>query len=499
MTIVKNILRITRGREETLFPRMATLVRWNRNTILAFISSHIIDYPTPVNLNYMWSFGSTAGLCLVIQIITGIFLAMHYTPHVDLAFSSVEHIMRDVNNGWIIRYLHANGASMFFIVIYCHIFRGLYYGSYMYPRGQLWGSGVLIFLLMMATAFMGYVLPWGQMSFWGATVITNLFSAIPLVGSSIVEWLWGGFSVDNATLNRFFSLHYLMPFLIAGLTLIHLSLLHKEGSNNPLGVNSAIDTIAFYPYFYVKDLFSFLILVCIFSLFLFFYPNALGHADNYIPANPLVTPPHIVPEWYFLPFYAILRSIPDKLGGVVAMISAILVLFLLPIINTSETRSSKFRPVFKVMYWFLVSDFVILGWIGQKPVESPFIEIGMFATMFYFLFMIVLVPLIGIMEKVMVEATGLDLDVRGRWYPYTRKEYFSISHTIENVGPHYLLHGFPVNDYNTVYLTKPFFKPTPWQLDPKIAMCLPMGESPLHANYNLCRDWYWGLNEEDKL
>ena len=244
-----------------------SLIRWNRNSILAFICSHIIDYPTPVNLNYMWSFGSTAGICLVIQIISGIFLAMHYTPHVDLAFSSVEHIMRDVNNGWIIRYLHANGASMFFIVIYCHIFRGLYYGSYMYPRGQLWASGVLIFLLMMATAFMGYVLPWGQMSFWGATVITNLFSAIPLVGSSIVEWLWGGFSVDNATLNRFFSLHYLMPFLIAGLTLLHLSLLHKEGSNNPLGINHAIDTIAFYPYFYVKDLFSFLILVCVFSFF----------------------------------------------------------------------------------------------------------------------------------------------------------------------------------------------------------------------------------------
>jgi quinol-cytochrome oxidoreductase complex cytochrome b subunit len=387
--------------------------RWNRNPILAFVSSHIIDYPTPVNLNYMWSFGSTAGLCLVIQIITGIFLAMHYTPHVDLAFSSVEHIMRDVNNGWLIRYIHANGASMFFIVVYCHIFRGLYYGSYMYPRGQLWASGVLIFLLMMATAFMGYVLPWGQMSFWGATVITNLFSAIPLVGFSIVEWLWGGFSVDNATLNRFFSLHYLMPFLIAGLTLVHLSLLHKEGSNNPLGINTLIDTIPFYPYFYVKDLFSFLILVSLFSLFLFFYPNALGHADNYTPANPLVTPPHIVPEWYFLPFYAILRSIPDKLGGVVAMISAILVLFLLPIINTSEIRSSKFRPIFRVLYWFLVSDFILLGWIGQKPVESPFIEVGMFATMFYFLFMLILVPLVGLVEKTVVAMQNLNPIVPG--------------------------------------------------------------------------------------
>lgn len=376
-------------------------VKWNTNQVMSFVDSHIIDYPTPINLNYMWSFGSTAGLCLVMQIVTGIFLAMHYTPHIDFAFSSVEHIMRDVNNGWLIRYVHANGASMFFIVIYCHIFRGLYYGSYMYPRGTLWVSGVVIFLLMMATAFMGYVLPWGQMSFWGATVITNLFSAIPFVGSSIVEWLWGGFSVDNATLNRFYSLHYLMPFLIAGLTLAHLTLLHKNGSNNPLGINTNVDTIAFYPYFYVKDAFSFLILVIIFR-FRFFYPNSLGHADNYIPANPLVTPPHIVPEWYFLPFYAILRSIPDKLGGVVAMISAILVLLLLPILNTSEIRSSKFRPIFGIAYWFLVSDFLFLGWIGQKPVETPFIELGMVATAFYFLFLLVLVPVIGILEKYLI-------------------------------------------------------------------------------------------------
>jgi len=350
----------------------------------------------------MWSFGSTAGLCLVIQIITGIFLAMHYTPHIDLAFSSVEHIMRDVNNGWLIRYLHANGASMFFIVVYCHIFRGLYYGSYMYPRGTLWASGVVIFLLMMATAFMGYVLPWGQMSFWGATVITNLFSAIPFVGGSIVEWLWGGFSVDNATLNRFFSLHYLMPFLIAGVTLAHLSLLHGAGSNNPLGINTNVDTIPFYPYFYVKDLFSFLLLLAFFSFFVFFYPNALGHSDNYIPANPLVTPAHIVPEWYFLPFYAILRSIPDKLGGVAAMGGAILILLLLPIINTSEIRSSKFRPIFGIAYWFLVSDFLLLGWIGQKPVESPYIEIGMIATAFYFTFLLVLVPLIGLLESYLI-------------------------------------------------------------------------------------------------
>ena len=327
---------------------------------------------------------------------------MHYTPHVDLAFNSVEHIMRDVNNGWLLRYLHANGASMFFIVVYSHIFRGLYFGSYMYPRGKLWSSGVIIFLLMMATGFMGYVLPWGQMSFWGATVITNLFSAIPLIGGSIVEWLWGGFSVDNATLNRFFSLHYLMPFVIAGLTIVHLSLLHNNGSNNPLGINTNVDTVPFYPYFYVKDLFAFLLFIALFSFFVFFYPNALGHADNYIPANPLVTPPHIVPELYFLPFYAILRSIPDKLGGVVAMVSAILILLLLPIINTSEVRSSKFRPIFGLAYWFLVSDFILLGWIGQKPVESPYIEIGMGATLFYFFFLLILIPIIGLVEQYLI-------------------------------------------------------------------------------------------------
>jgi len=379
-----------------------SLVRWNKNNLLSFVDSHIINYPTPINLNYMWSFGSTAGLCLVIQIITGIFLAMHYTPHIEYAFSSVEHIMRDVNNGWLIRYLHANGASMFFIVTYSHIFRGLYYGSYMNPRGPLWVSGVIILLIMMGTGFMGYVLPWGQMSFWGATVITNLASAIPVVGEPIVQWLWGGFSVDNATLNRFFSLHYLLPFLIVGLVIVHLSLLHTTGSNNPLGINKNVDTVSFYPYFYVKDLFAFLALVAFFSFFVFFYPNTLGHADNYIPANPLVTPAHIVPEWYFLPFYAILRSIPDKLGGVVAMVGAILILAVLPVINTSEIRSSRFRPIYGIAYWFLVSDFLLLGWIGQKPVETPYIEVGQVATVFYFLFFIILVPVIGIVEKTLI-------------------------------------------------------------------------------------------------
>jgi len=378
------------------------LNRWNKHSLLSFIDSHIINYPTPINLNYMWSFGATAGICLGIQILTGIFLAMHYSSHVDYAFGSVEHIMRDVNNGWLIRYLHANGASMFFIVTYCHIFRGLYFGSYMNPRGALWNSGVIIFLLMMGTGFMGYVLPWGQMSFWGATVITNLASSIPVIGGAVVEWLWGGFAVENPTLNRFFSIHYLLPFVITGLVFVHLSLLHTAGSNNPLGINKNIDTVSFYPYFYVKDLLAFFVLLTFFSFFVFFFPNYLGHADNYIPANPLVTPAHIVPEWYFLPFYAILRSIPDKLGGVVAMVAAILILLLLPVINTSEIRSSKFRPLYGMAYWFLVSDFLILGWIGQQPVETPYLEVGMIATAFYFLFFLVLFPLIGLIEKEMM-------------------------------------------------------------------------------------------------
>jgi ubiquinol-cytochrome c reductase cytochrome b subunit len=373
--------------------------RWNKDQILSFIGSHIIEYPTPINLNYLWSFGSIAGITLIIQILTGVFLAMHYTPNVDFAFNSVEHIMRDVNGGWLIRYSHANGASMFFIVVYCHIFRGLYFGSYIYPRERLWISGVVIFLLMMATAFMGYVLPWGQMSFWGATVITNLFSAIPLIGKTIVEWLWGGFSVNNATLNRFFSLHYLLPFIIVGVTLLHLSLLHKDGSNNPLGINLNVETVSFYPYFYVKDLFSFLLFLIIFSLFVFFAPNLLGHPDNYIMANPLVTPPHIVPEWYFLPFYAILRSIPDKLGGVIAMISSILILIILPFINTSNTRSAKFRPLYAILYWFLVSDFLLLGWLGQKPVEDPYIGIGFFCTLVYFIIILILIPAVGLLEN----------------------------------------------------------------------------------------------------
>jgi len=380
------------------------LLRWNTSYLPAFFDSHIINYPTPINLNYLWSFGSTAGICLVIQILTGVFLAMHYTPEIHYAFLSVEHIMRDVNYGWLLRYLHANGASFFFIVVYCHIFRGLYYGSFMFPREGLWCSGILIFFLMMATAFMGYVLPWGQMSFWGATVITNLFSAIPFIGGSIVEWLWGGFSVDNATLNRFFSLHYLLPFAIAGLTIVHLSLLHRVGSNNPLGLSKSMTSASFYPYFYVKDLLAFFYLIFFLFVFVIFYPGTLGHPDNYIPANPLVTPAHIVPEWYFLPFYAILRSIPNKLGGVLAMVGAIVLLALLPFLTQSNIRSGKFRFIYKYAFWTLFGDFLLLGWLGQKPVEDPYIALGMAATLYYMGFLIVLFPCIEYYENLSTSA-----------------------------------------------------------------------------------------------
>jgi len=381
------------------------LLRWNTSYLPAFLDSHIINYPTPINLNYLWSFGSAAGICLGMQILTGVFLAMHYTPEVHYAFLIVEHIMRDVNYGWLLRYLHANGASFFFIVVYCHIFRGLYYGSFMFPRELLWCSGILIFFLMMATAFMGYVLPWGQMSFWGATVITNLFSAIPFIGGSIVEWLWGGFSVDNATLNRFFSLHYLLPFVIAGLAIIHLSLLHNVGSGNPLGVTKSMTSISFYPYFYVKDMLAFFYLLFFLFVFVIFYPGTLGHPDNYIPANPLVTPAHIVPEWYFLPFYAILRSIPNKLGGVLAMVGAIILLALLPFLTQSNIRSGKFRFLYKYAFWSLFGDFLLLGWLGQKPVEDPYISLGLLATLYYMGFLVILFPCIEYYENLSIKTT----------------------------------------------------------------------------------------------
>nr|YP_010736384.1 cytochrome b [Zygnema circumcarinatum]WEL36357.1 cytochrome b [Zygnema circumcarinatum] len=368
-----------------------------KQPLLSTFNDHLIDYPTPSNLSYWWNFGSLAGICLIIQILTGVFLAMHYTPHVDLAFLSVEHIMRDVTGGWLLRYMHANGASMFFIVVYLHIFRGLYYASYTSPRELVWCFGVVLLLLMIITAFIGYVLPWGQMSFWGATVITSLASAIPLVGDSIVTWLWGGFSVDNATLNRFFSLHYLLPFLIAGVSILHLAALHQYGSNNPLGINGSVDKIAFYPYFYVKDLVGWVAFAIVFSMFVFYAPNVLGHPDNYIPANPMSTPAHIVPEWYFLPVYAILRSIPNKLGGVLAIALVFVCLFALPFLNTSYVRSSSFRPIHKKLFWLLVADCLLLGWIGSQPVEAPYVTIGQIASLGFFIYF-AMIPILGKLE-----------------------------------------------------------------------------------------------------
>lgn len=377
-------------------------MRWNKKIILNNINNHLIDYPTPLNLNYFYGFGSLSGIFLLIQIITGIFLAMHYIPQIDYAFNSIEHIMRDVNNGWFIRYMHANGASFFFIIIYIHIFRGLYYGSYIKPKQLLWCSGVIIFILIMATAFMGYVLPWGQMSFWGATVITNLFSAIPVIGKDVVEWLWGGFSVDNPTLNRFFSLHFTLSFIIVGFVLIHLILLHENGSTNPLGIKLKTENIIFYPYFYIKDLFGLIIILIFFFFIIFYYPNILGHTDNYIEANSLKTPLHIVPEWYFLPFYAILRSIPNKIGGVIAMFSSLLILFFIPFINSTEIKSTYFRPFYKIFFWLLVIIFILLGWIGKMPVEYPYIYIGIISMFYYFFFFLIIIPFLGFLESYLI-------------------------------------------------------------------------------------------------
>lgn len=379
------------------------VVAWveERLPVFSFLQHSAIEYPTPKNINYWWNFGSLAGFMLVVMLMTGIFLAMNYTPNALLAFDSVERIVRDVNYGWLLRYLHMNGASLFFIVVYIHIFRNLYYGSYKAPREILWWIGIIIFLCMMATAFMGYVLPWGQMSFWGATVITNLFSAVPWVGDHIVTLLWGGFSVDNPTLNRFFSLHYLLPFLIVGLVVIHLWALHTVKSNNPLGVEikTPADTIPFHPYFTIKDLYGIGVLLLVFLAFVFWAPNFFGEPDNYIPANPLVTPPHIVPEWYFLPFYAILRAVPHKLLGVIAMFAAILILFVIPWLDTSKVRSAKFRPWFRQFFWLFVADCLLLGYIGAKPAEEPYILIGQLATAYYFLHFLVILPLLGKFEK----------------------------------------------------------------------------------------------------
>jgi len=393
-------------------------IEWidSRLPIFSMMQKEYGVFPTPKNFNYFWNFGAIAMVMLITMIVTGIVLAMHYAADTNIAFDSVERIMRDVNHGWMLRYLHANGASFFFIAVYIHIFRGMYYGSYKAPREILWMLGVTIFLLMMATAFMGYVLPWGQMSFWGATVITNLFSAIPLVGDSIVTLLWGGFSVDNATLNRFFALHYLFPFLIVGVVFLHVWALHVTGSNNPLGVEPKTkqDTLPFHPYYTMKDTFGLLVFLVVFAIFVFFLPNALGHPDNYIPADPLVTPAHIVPEWYFLPFYAILRAItfdvgipftdiviiPAKLGGVLAMFGSIALLFVLPFIDKHPNRSANFRPWYKIALLVFVANAFLLGVCGGKPAEGFWVPLSQLSTFYYFAFFLVLLPIFNKKEPV---------------------------------------------------------------------------------------------------
>lgn len=383
----------------------------NQNPILSLVYSSLYNYPAPSNLTYFWNFGVYSLICLVVQIVTGLGLAMHYVPDVTFAFFSVEHIMRDVNYGWLIRYIHANGASMFFIVVYIHMLRGLYYGSYIRPRQLLWSIGVVIFLLMIIIGFMGYVLPWGQMSFWGATVITNLFSAVPIFGEDIVVWLWGGYSVGNPTLARFFALHFFLPFVLVALVVVHLVYLHKDGSNNPLGIDFyKYDSISFYPYYIIKDVFGLLLFFFFFAVFIFFYPNLLGHPDNYIPANPLVTPTHIVPEWYLLLFYAILRSIPDKLIGVLALAGAIIILIFVPILFHSEIRSYSFKPVQQFFFWVFTVMCIILGWVGSLPVKYPFVFLGKTFTIFYFLYFLVIGSLSNVFEKaIWLSKTSLNL------------------------------------------------------------------------------------------
>jgi len=375
------------------------LRKYKNHFVLKQLYYAVVNHPTPSNLTYAWNFGSLAFLCLMIQFITGISLAMHYIPHISMAFASVEHIMRDVHGGWLIRYGHANGASMFFIVVYIHIFRGLYYTSYTWPRQAVWVLGVVLLLLMIITAFMGYVLPWGQMSFWGATVITNLFSAIPYVGQDLVIWLWGNHSVSASTLTRFYALHFTMPFIILGVAVIHVIVLQYFGSNNPLGVHFMIDSIPFTPYYLLKDLFGFALFFAFFAGFIFFAPNMLNHPDNYIPANSTVTPPHIVPEWYFLPFYAVLRSVPNKIGGVLLMLSSILVLFLLPFISVAEIRSFQFRTFSRYWFWLMVGVCVLLGWIGGQPAAQPFVILSGCLTGSYFFLLLVGLPVIERVEN----------------------------------------------------------------------------------------------------
>jgi ubiquinol-cytochrome c reductase cytochrome b subunit len=386
----------------TYVPKSA-LAKWfeSRLPIVGLVHSSFVAYPTPRNLNYLWTFGAILSFMLVAQIVTGVVLAMHYTPEATLAFDSVEHIMRDVNYGWLLRYLHSNGASMFFLAVYVHIFRGIYYGSYKAPREVLWILGVIIYLLMMATAFMGYVLPWGQMSFWGATVITNLFSAIPLVGKNVSTWLWGGYAVGDATLNRFFSLHYLLPFMIAGVVVLHVWALHVSGQNNPDGVevkDPARDTVAFTPYATLKDMFGLSVFLIVYAWFVFYIPNFLGDADNYIKANPLQTPAHIVPEWYLLPFYAILRAIPNKLIGVIALFSAIALLAFLPWLDTSPVKSAKYRPVFRVFFWVFLLVCIGLGWLGSQEINDAYVLAARILALCYFAFFLIVLPLLGLFE-----------------------------------------------------------------------------------------------------
>jgi ubiquinol-cytochrome c reductase cytochrome b/c1 subunit len=378
-------------------------MKWleSRLPIAGLIHSSFVAYPTPRNLNYWWTFGGILSFMLVAQILTGIVLVMHYTPHETMAFNSVEHIMRDVNYGWLLRYLHSNGASMFFVAVYIHMLRGLYYGSYKAPREVLWILGVIIYLLMMATGFLGYTLPWGQMSFWGATVITNFFSAFPWVGETLVVWIWGGFAVGNPTLQRFFSLHYLLPFVIAGVVVLHVWALHVVGQNNPTGIEpkSSRDTVPFTPYATLKDGFFIVVFIMLYAWFVFYTPNYLGHADNYIPANPGVTPAHIVPEWYYLPFYAILRAVPDKLLGVIALFASILILVFLPWLDTSKVRSARYRPLYRQFFWIFVAVGLGLGWLGSKPAEGGYVIAARILTIYYFAHFLVILPLLGRFEK----------------------------------------------------------------------------------------------------